>query len=357
MAIQENGNEILLYVGSYASAEDGGIHLVALNKESGELRLVRSTEGIENPSFVVVNEEGTRLYAVAEIEEGQIVAYNINQQDGSLQEINREMTGGNAPCYISYVPGPEGQLFTANYGSAEVSSYLLGENGGIKELASRVKQVGKGFREDRQEAAHAHSVVIDPSGKFAFVSDLGLDQIIIYRIEDGKLVTHKEIQLPPGSGPRHFKIHKSGQWAYGINELNNTITLYSFNGVQGDLGIIQHISAIPEDYTGETYTAEVAISPCGRLLFASNRGHDTIVRFVIDQETGKLSDPQWVSSGGAFPRHFLVVKGGHLIAANQNSNNIVSFHIDRETGIPRETGYELRLSKPVCVALAKAPQV
>ncbi|GIP23507.1 lactonase family protein [Paenibacillus sp. J22TS3] len=357
MAIQANGNEILLYVGSYSSAEDGGIHLVALNKESGELRLVHSTDGIENPSFVVVNEEGTRLYAVGEIEEGQIAAYEIDQQDGRLRELNRETTGGHSPCYICHVPGEESQLYLVNYGSAEISSYHLDRNGAIKGLASRVKHVGRGHREDRQEAAHAHSVVVDRSGKFAYVSDLGLDQIVIYRIEDGKLVTHKEIKLPPGAGPRHFKIHQTGKWAYGINELNNTVTVYSLNEAGGDLEILQHISAVPEDFSGESTTAEVGISPCGKYLYGSNRGHDSIVRYRIDQETGQLSDPQWVSSGGEIPRHFLIVKGGHLIAAHQNSNNLVSFRLDSETGIPKKTGYELRLSKPVCVALANNPQV
>lgn len=356
MTNRNQENEILLYVGSYASAEEGGIHLAALNKETGELKLIHSTPGIENPSFVIVNEEGTRLYSVAELEDGQVAAYEINQEDGSLRELSRESTGGFAPCYITYIPGPKGQLFVVNYMSAEVSSYNLDGNGAVKELASRVKHVGKGQREDRQEAAHAHSIVLDRNGKFAYVSDLGMDQIVIYRIEDGKLVTHKEIKLPPGSGPRHFKIHPSGQWAYGINELNNTVTAYSINEPQGDLGILQHISTIPEDFAAETTSAELAISPCGRFLYGSNRGHDSIVRYRIDQESGKLSDPQWVSSGGAGPRHFLIVPGGYLLAAHQYSDNLVSFRLDTETGIPRETGYELRLGKPVCIALAKPSQ-
>ncbi|USB33717.1 lactonase family protein [Paenibacillus sp. YPG26] len=346
-------NETLLYVGSYASAEDGGIHLASFNKETGELKFIHSTPGIENPSFVIVNDEGTRLYAVAELEDGQVAAYEINQEDGSLRELGRESTGGFAPCYISYTPGPEGQLFSVNYMSAEVSSYYLDGNGAIKGLASRVKHVGKGLREDRQEAAHTHSIVLDRNGRFAYVSDLGMDQIVVYRVEDGKLVTHREIKLPPGSGPRHFKIHPSGQWAYGINELNNTVTAYSIDEPRGDLEILQHISTIPEDFASETTSAEVAISPCGRFLYGSNRGHDSLVRYRIDQESGKLSDPQWVPSGGEGPRHFLIVPGGYLLAAHQYSDNLVSFRIDAETGIPSATGYELRLGKPVCIALAK----
>ncbi|MBP2001607.1 6-phosphogluconolactonase [Paenibacillus shirakamiensis] len=346
-------DEVLLYVGSYSAPEDGGIHLTALNTKTGEIRLVHTTTGIENPSFLILNEPMDKLYAVSETEDGEVVAYNIDTAEGRLSELNRQSTGGYAPCYVSITPDHGGELFVVNYISAEVSSYQLREDWSITDVVSRIKHEGKGFDNDRQDSAHAHSIVIDQEGTFAYVSDLGLDQIVIYKIEeDGSLKVHRKIELPQGAGPRHFKIHSSHKWAYGINELNNTVTLYNYDEEEGNLEIVQHISTLPDHFTGETTTAEVAISPCGRYLYGSNRGHDSIVRYIIDESTGRLSDPQWVSSGGSGPRHFTILDEGLLVVAHQYTNNLVSFKIDPDQGLLHETGYTLSVSKPVCVTRA-----
>jgi 6-phosphogluconolactonase len=231
-----------------------------------------------------------------------------------------------------------------------INVFPLNSDGSLQEMSSQVKHEGSGIREDRQEAPHPHSVIPDRTGEHVLVCDLGLDQIVFYRVEEGKLVTRREVELPPGSGPRHLAVHPSGQWIYLVNELNNTVTVFAYDDQQSDLKILQHISSLPEHYTAgsDDTAADIHVSSCGRYLYASNRGHDSIALFHIDNATGLLEAADWVISGGRTPRNFAII-GGMLLAANQNSDNIVSFRIDSETGRLIPTGNELELTGPVCL--------
>ncbi|AZK45011.1 lactonase family protein [Paenibacillus lentus] len=343
-------HEQYFYVGGYSSAEEPGIHLCALNLGSGRLRLVDCTSGIENPSFLIVSEwsDELRLFAAMECEEGKVAAYNIERSDGRLTLLRSESTGGASPCHVSL--SPSRHLLVANYSSGHVNSFELDEQGRLAGKAATVQHVGSGFRQDRQESAHAHHVLPSKDGRYAFVSDLGLDQIIIYRLEDGKLVTHREVVLPPGAGPRHFIIHPSDAIAYGINELNNTITVYAYNPTHGILEILQHVSTLPENFAEESYAADIHISPDGKYLYASNRGHDSIVRFKLDESDGGLSAPEWTSTGGRWPRNFAVTYD-FVIVANQFSNNIKVLRRDPVTGSLSLTDSELEVKEPSCVAI------
>lgn len=343
-------NEQYFYVGGYSSAQERGIHLCALNPSSGKLRLVHSTSGIENPSFLIVGgrSDELRLYAAMECEEGKVAAYNIEPADGRLTMLHTESTDGASPCHVSLAPS--GHLLVANYSSGHVNSFELDEQGELAGKAATVQHVGSGFRQDRQESAHAHHIYPSKDGKYAFVSDLGLDQIIVYRMEDGKLITHREVALPPGAGPRHFIIHPSDTIAYGINELNNTITQYAYNPTHGILEILQHVSTLPEDFAEESYAADIHFSPDGKYLYASNRGHDSIVRFKLDESTGGLSEPEWTSVGGKWPRNFAVTHD-YVIVANQLSNNIIALRRDPATGCLSLIDGELEVKEPSCVAI------
>ncbi|GGG15577.1 hypothetical protein GCM10010913_41880 [Paenibacillus aceti] len=340
-------DELPFYVGTYAKAEEPGIYLCGLDRQTGALRIVHHFAGILNPSFVRVNPEATRLYAVSEQGEGRLVSYKIDPANGELTALASLSSEGADPCHLDLLPS--GDVIVSNYSSGVVSRYALGEQGEAAHMTAKAQQVGTGPIADRQEKAHAHSAVADGEGKYAYASDLGADKVFVYSLQEGGLAPHGEVALPPGAGPRHFVLHPNGRYAYGINELNNTITIYSYNRDAGILEIIDHSVTIPEDFTGESYPADIHLSEDGRYLYGSNRGHDSIVRFAIDAATGKLSDPDWTSTGGSWPRNFAVLSD-YVLVANQFSGNIVSFKRDAETGKLETTGQELAVSQASCIA-------
>ncbi|ASA25349.1 lactonase family protein [Paenibacillus donghaensis] len=345
----QHPDEVLFYTGTYSPEDKKGIQLCALKVPSGEMRILDGTVGIENPSYLAMNGEGSVLYAVSEQEEGQVYAYAIDPGTKALRMLGSRPTDGAAPCYVSISPR-EDYLFVSNYSGANVNVFPVQADGSLGEMSAQVRHEGSGTREDRQEAPHPHSVIPDSTGEHVLVCDLGLDQVVIYRLEEGKLTTHREINLPPESGPRHLAVHPAGQWIYLVNELNSTVTVFANNEQSGDLKVLQHISTLPEHYTAgsDDTAADIHVSPCGRYLYASNRGHDSIVLFLIDQETGLLTAEDWQSTGGRTPRNFSIIKG-MLLAANQNSGNIISFSIDPDSGRLIPTGNELELASPVCI--------
>ncbi|MEK4848518.1 lactonase family protein [Paenibacillus sp. FSL H7-0756] len=342
-------NEVLFYIGTYNSKEKEAILLGALDKETGEMRLMGGTRGTRNPSYLAVNAAQTALYAVSEQDEGEVHAYAIDPGSKALHPLGSRATGGGAPCYVSVAPQGD-YIAVSNYTGGNVNVFPLNPDGSLQEMSSQVKHEGSGIRSDRQEAPHPHSVIPDKTGEHVLVCDLGLDQIVIYRVEDGKLVTHREVDLPPGSGPRHLAVHPSRQWIYLVNELNNSVTVFANDELQGNLKLLQSISSLPEHYTAgsDDTAADIHVSPCGRYLYVSNRGHDSIALFYIDKATGLLEAEDWVISGGRTPRNFALI-GGMLLAANQNSGNIASFRIDSETGRLIPTGNELEVPAPVCL--------
>lgn len=338
----------LFYVGTYAEESSDGIYLCELDNNTGALRLLHAASGIKNPSFLVVNQDHSRLYAVSEQGEGAVFSYEIHQRDGKLTKLAQISTEGADPCHLSL--DGMGSLYAANYSSGHVNRYVLDERGAAAELTAIVQHVGQGFREDRQEAAHAHSIVPDAEGRFAYVCDLGLDQIIYYDLEEGKLTTAGEAELPPGAGPRHFLIHPNGKYAYSINELNSTITVFAYNRIQGHLEILQHVPTVPEDFGGENYPADLHLSPDGRYVYGSNRGHDSIIKLTVDFETGMLDAPEWTCGEINWPRNFAVLERFVLIA-NQNGDDITVFRRDPATGGLTATEHRLVLKQPSCIAL------
>ncbi|WP_249435807.1 lactonase family protein [Paenibacillus sp. Marseille-Q4541] len=344
----QKADEVLFYTGTYSTAEEPGIFLIAASKESGEMRIVNQMNGIGQPSFVALHPNGEKLYAVSEKGEGELFTYQIDASTKELHLLDRKSTEGADPCYVSV--DTEGRyVLVANYSSGSVSVYKLDESGLPVEMSAKIQHVGEGFRKDRQEGPHAHSILPSSDGHFVFVCDLGLDQLIVYRNEDGKLSTHYELKLPAGSGPRHLVIHPSEKFAYIVGELNSTVTALTYNKNRGEFQITHHISTREKAAQDENTGADIRVSPCGRFLYVSNRGDDTIALFHINEETGALTAEERVSTGGKTPRNFNLLEGGLLLAANQGTNNLVSFRIDSETGRLTQTGFELELTAPVCI--------
>ena len=244
----------------------------------------------------------------------------------------------------------------ANYTGGNVSVFPVKPDGSLAETSDMVQHQGSSVNKERQEGPHAHCIELDAANRYAFAVDLGLDKVMIYNFDakSGKLSPNKEpfVQLKPADGPRHLTFHPSGKYAYVINELSNTVTAFTYVKATGKLKEIQTVSTLPKDFSGANTTAEVVISPSCKFLYGSNRGHDSIVSFAIDQNTGKLSFIEHVPTQGKDPRHFTIDPSGtFLLVANQHSDTIVSFRIDSVTGKLSSTGHVAQVPTPVCLVL------
>jgi 6-phosphogluconolactonase len=237
----------------------------------------------------------------------------------------------------------------------------IGDDGRL-EAASDVRQHhGSGADPERQEGPHAHSVTPDPSNRFALVADLGLDRVVVYRLdlERGALLPHDAgtAVLPPVSGPRHLAFHPSARYVYVINELSSTLTSCAWDEAGGALRPIQSVSTLPVGFSGRSFCADVHVAPSGRFVYGSNRGHDSIAAFAVDPADGTLAALGHTPTQGRTPRNFAIDPSGeYLLAANQDSDSIATFRLDGETGRLTATGHVARIPSPVCVAFANGGQ-
>ena len=349
----------IVFFGTYSSGEDEGVYVYELSRETGELTKLATSGGIVNPSFVVVSPDGRFLYAVAETAStggrpgGAVAAFAIDPETFALTKINEQSAMGRGPCHID-IDATGRMLLVANYSEGNIASYPLKENGSMDPAASTIQHEGSSVNEKRQEQAHAHSINVDPTNRFAFACDLGTDEVLAYRLNvaTGAMTKHDTYatKTPPGAGPRHFAFHPGGRFAYAINELDNTMIAYAYDGERGVLKQLQVITTLPDDFTDTSHCADVHVSPNGRFVYGSNRGHDSLAIFAIDPDKGTLSTVGYESTRGRVPRGFnLDPSGAVLLAANQNSDNVVTFHVDEQTGEIHPTGHEIVLPKPVCV--------
>ncbi len=355
------GTEYLVFVGTYTRRESEGIYIYRMDAATGRLDYCGKAAGLENPSFLAICPKRRFLYAVSEIDEfegeatGIVAAYSISPESGELRWLNSQRTGGTIPCHAQ-VDATGGSLLLANYGSGSVASFPIEGDGRLGEVVSFIQHEGSSVNPNRQQGPHAHSINLDAANRFAFAPDLGTDRVMAYRFESdvGRLAPHAppfttEI---PGAGPRHFDFHPNGRHAYVINELDSTITAYDYDAGKGALSRIHTVSTLPDGFEGATTCADVHVSPDGRFVYGSNRGHDSIARFSVNQDTGRLTPRGHTATQGETPRNFAIdPTGAFLLAANQESDSIVTFRIDRESGDLAPTGQAVRVSMPVCVKI------
>ena len=341
---ENKNNEWMIYTGSYAEETSAGIHLIKLNKEEKKLEIIEKYTGIKNPSFLVINKAQTYLYAISEVEYGMVVSYAINRQTEQLRELNRKSTNGMAPCYVS-LNEHEDCLYISNYGGT-VTRIELQEDGSLGEHTITNEHIGSGVWADRQDAAHAHSIVPVPNSSVVVAADLGTDKIYVY--DNKEFSNLAEMSTIPGSGPRHFAFHPTLPIMYVIQELSNTIAIFGLNDQHIPESLLGVITTLPDDYKEENTAADLHISQDGRFLYASNRGHDSIVTYKV-ADTGIPEIIGFTHTEGQGPRNFeLIDEQQVIIAANEQSDSLVLFEINKE-GIPTYTGVKISLSKPVCV--------
>lgn len=348
-----------VYFGTYRGSGGKGIYFGEFDAKTGALSVPRLAAEIADPSFLAISPNRKFLYAVSEISDlggkktGGVSAFVIDAASGALKPINEQPSMGAGPCHLTVDRGGKAVL-VANYGAGSVASLPIRQDGGLEPAASAIQHQGKSVDPNRQEGPHAHSINLDPGDRFAFAADLGLDKVLIYKFDAkaGTLAANDppSASVAPGAGPRHFAFHPSGKFAYVINEMANTVTGFSFDAKRGALKEIQTIGTLPDGYAETSYTAEVQVHPSGKYLYGSNRGHDSIAAFRIDEKTGKLTSIGQTPTGGKTPRNFGLHPGGKfLLAANQESDTVVVFAIDPATGeIGKELG-RVSVPKPCCV--------
>jgi 6-phosphogluconolactonase len=360
-AAEPKMDKLRVYIGTYTQKGSKGIYRCKLDLASGQLTSPALAGEATNPSFLAIAPDHRFLYAVSEVEElggkksGGVSAFAIDPRTGNLKLLNQQPSGGTGPCHL-VVDRAGKHVLLANYGSGSVLVLPIVAGGGLGKATAFVQHKGSGPNRQRQEGPHAHSINLDAANRFAIVADLGLDKLFVYRFDPrkGTLTPNQppSVSVAPGAGPRHFAFHPNGKNAYVINELNSTVTAFRYDSEHGILEPIQSVSTLPQGFKGSNYPAEVQVHPSGKFLYGSNRGHNSIVVFAIDPQSGKLRLVGYQSDRIKTPRNFAIdPTGTYLLVANQDADSVLVFRIDAETGELRPTGSAIEVPTPVCVKM------
>ena len=350
----------VVYFGTATTGDNRGIYASEFNSETGVLSPASRVAETSNPVFVAIHPNHKWLYSLGEVPGadgkpvGILQGYVINPANGGLTLINRRLTGGVNPCHLT-IDSTGRFVLTTNYNGGFVAVYSLDAEGNLCERTALIQHSGQlGPVADRQNAPHAHSVNLDPTNRFAIVCDLGLDKVFVYHFDssNGTLApnTPPSVSVAPGAGPRHFAFHPNGKFAYVVNEVNSTMTAFSWDRENGILKEIQTVPLIPADYKQLDTSAEVVIHKSGKFLYASNRGYDSLRVFSIDQKTGLLTFVQDMREALKHPRNFLIDPSGKwLVCANRDANTATTYAIDPKTGALVYTGRSIDVPMAICV--------
>lgn len=350
---------IAVYVGTYTKKKSKGIYLFRLDPTSGSLTPRGLAAETTNPSFLALHPNCRYLYAVSEISDfggkksGGVSSFSIDDTTGYLTRLNQQPSGGVGPCYVTVDPAGRNVL-VANYSSGSVAALPVDDDGKLREPSATIQHTGSSIDPKRQTKPHAHSINLDPSGRIALAVDLGIDKVMLYRLDSdsGTLTPHdpESASIKPGGGARHLAFHPNGRFAYVNHEMGDAVTAFAWDADLGTLTPLGTVSTLPAGFTGDSTTAEVLVHPSGRFLYVSNRGHDSLAIFRIDPESGTLTPIGHEPTQGKTPRGFAIdPTGRYLIVANQESDNLVVFRIDAETGKLEATGPPHSVGTPVCV--------
>jgi 6-phosphogluconolactonase len=345
-----------VYFGTYTGGSNSskGIYRSVLDLSTGKLSNPVLASEARNPSFLEIHPDGKFLYAVSESGgAGSVSAYSIDKNTGDLKLLNQQPSSGAGPCHVSI--DHEGKnVLVANYGSGSASVIPIKSNGRLGEPTGFAQHTGSSVNPRRQKGPHAHSINISPDNRFAFVADLGIDKVMIYRLDIEKGTIEKNsppfAKVKPGAGPRHFAFHPNAKYAYVINELDYTVTAFAYQPSSGRLTDIQTITTLPNGFDGSNSCAEVRVHPSGKFLYGSNRGHDSIVVYRIEPAKGTLTFVEHETADIKTPRNFNIDPTGRFcLVANQSGNSVVVFRINQKTGVLKPTGNKIAVGKPVCV--------
>ena len=339
---------IELLVGAYTDETNKGIHKFLFNPADGTLENKGVVVEAINPSYLEISEDRQYVYSVNETKPGNVSSFKWNDDRTQLTLVSTQPSEGAHPCYIE-LNSDESLLAAANYSSGNLVVYKVDENGVISPEPQNKKHEGSGPVKPNQESAHAHCSKFDANGKFVYVADLGIDEIVAYPVAEDGTLGEKQTALAfdKGDGPRHLIFHPTKDMAFIINELSGSIVSASVNHETGMFERIDKQSTLPADYTGKNSCADIHITSNGKFLYGSNRGHNSIAMFSVADD-GKLTSLGNQSVEGEWPRNFtLSPDEKFMLVANKDTNDITVFSVDAETGLLTYTGNKATVSKPV----------
>jgi 6-phosphogluconolactonase len=340
-----------LYVGTYTRKTSQGIYVYKFNSKTGDLTPVSVAKGVSNPSFLAISADQRFLYACGGGTGDTARAFAIEKPSHNLILLNSQVTGGVGGTHLE-VDKTGKWVIIGNYTSGNLSILPVENDGSLGKVKQVIQHEGKSIDPERQTKPFVHSINIAPNNRDVFVPDLGTDKIMTYTLDakTGQLTPGNPpfTTETPGSGPRHFTYHPNGKFAYVIHELDATITGFTYKN--GKLDAFQTVKTLPADYTGRKWCADIHISPDGKFLYGSNRAHESLVIFSIDQKTGQLTYVGHQNVMGKTPRNFAIdPTGNFVLVANQDSDNVTIFKRDATTGKLTPTGKEIAVSMPVCL--------
>lgn len=355
VAVPALAAEPVVFVSAFASGEKAGIHAFGFNSAKGTLRPLKRATGMQSPFFIALSPDKQFLYSIDEFggKDNFVAAFAIEGRGGDLRPLNRQNTLGTASCFVDVDPTGKSVL-VANYSSGNVTSFPVKGDGSLGESVSFFQHSGSSVDPQRQKGPNAHCFVVSPDGRHALAADLGIDKVMIYTLDaaTAKLAPNAVqafAKLTPGSGPRHLTFHPNGNLVYLINELSNTITVFDWNAADGSLREKQTIATLPKDFTGTSHTADLKITPDGRHLYGTNRGHDSLASYRIADD-GTLTLLTIQPGGGKGPQNLLITPDGRwLLCANMPGNNVVVFQIDTTNGSITPKGEPVEVPMASCI--------
>jgi len=355
--------------GTRGESKSEGIYVARFDTETGALSPPRLAAKAGNPTFLALHPRLPVLYAVAELPDldgrpgGGVAAFGIDAATGMLTPLGSQSSGGAGPCHVAVDPAGRVAL-AANYGGGSAICLRLAADGRLEPVAAGTpggflqhpleREPGPGVNAARQDKPHAHSINPTADGRFAVVCDLGLDTVFVHALDTarGTLAPHSAAVLPAGAGPRHFAFHPAGRFGYAVNELGLTVTVLAYDPQAGTLTPVQTLPTLPPEVTDRAgfSTAEIAVHPTGRFVYASNRGHDSIAMYAADEPGNRLEFLGVEPIRGKTPRNFALAPGGrYLLAAGQASDSVTVFAIDQATGRLSFTGTSIEVPMPMCI--------
>ncbi len=359
------GGEYIVYVGTNTRTKSQGIYAYRFQPSAGKVSPIGLVAETPYPSWIAAHPNLQYLYAANENEfkpeRGKpsfMSAFSMDRKTGKLTLLNRASAVGQGPCHLS-IDHTGKTLFLANYGSGSVASLPIQPDGKLGEAASFIQHKGSSANPQRQAGPHAHCILPSPNNRFVLTTDLGLDEVLVYRFDAAKgTLTPNEppfAKVAAGAGARHFAFHPNKRFVYVVTEMGNTVTTFAYDDAKGTLTELQTVPTLPKDFTGRSSSAEIVVDAAGKFVYSSNRGHDSIAVFSIDSKKGTLTPVEIVPTQGKTPRNFAIdPTGRYLFAANQDSHNIVVFRIDAKTGKLTPTGTVLEAPEPTAVIFVPA---
>lgn len=353
----QQGKKGIIYAGSSSTRGSKGIYVLEFDQQKGTLKELQTVTEGSSPGFLAFSPKKDFLYSIygkgtLNDGNGAVMSFSIDPVSGILKKGNEQSVEGKGPAHISI--DPKGRFaYTANYGDASVTVFPINSDGTLAKASDYVKYTGSSTNPQRQKEPHPHSSIPSSDGKFLYVSDLGTDKIMIHEVmSDGKLkpAAVPFVQVAAGSGPRHFKIHENGNFAYSVDELSNTIVAFKVNKKTGALTILERLSMLPEGYSEVTYASDVHFSPDNKFIYATNRGHESVVIYEVNAKTGKLKMLGHEPTGGKHPRNFMISKNGeYVLVGNTNTDNVVVFNRDSKTGLLKPNGVQHTIPAVSCL--------